>query len=115
MHLFWCGAAAGVVGQTIAYPLDVVRRRMQVYGWAGSGDMHYTHNYHRGTFIDAIRIIKHEEGYRGLYRGIGQSAMLAAAAAAAAMGKMRSILLITTRTSILADLALLLPLLPLLL
>lgn len=81
MHLFWCGAAAGVVGQTIAYPLDVVRRRMQVYGWAGSGDLHYTHNYHRGTFIDAIRIIKHEEGYRGLYRGIGQLETQYAAAA----------------------------------
>jgi len=71
LHLFVCGAFAGVVGQTIAYPLDLVRRRMQVYGWAGSGDLHYTHNYHRGTFLDALRIIRAEDGYRGLYRGIG--------------------------------------------
>lgn len=31
-----CGGFAGAVGQTVAYPFDVVRRRLQVAGWSGS-------------------------------------------------------------------------------
>ena len=63
--LLGCGAIAGVVGQTVAYPLDLVRRRLQVQGW--SKEVHYEY---RGGIWRTMKQIVHEEGVRGLYRGM---------------------------------------------
>ncbi|KAK7275330.1 hypothetical protein RIF29_16443 [Crotalaria pallida] len=70
-----CGAAAGTVGQTVAYPLDVIRRRMQMVGWnhaasvvAGDGrgkaPLEYT------GMIDAFRKTVRHEGFGALYKGL---------------------------------------------
>ena len=58
-----CGALAGSISQTLTYPFDVLRRKMQVTGMKG-GNIKYN-----GAF-DALRGIIKTEGVRGLYRGL---------------------------------------------
>ncbi|SMR58768.1 unnamed protein product [Zymoseptoria tritici ST99CH_3D1] len=57
------GAIAGFVSQTVSYPFEVVRRRMQVGGVVGDG--------HRLTMIEVGRSILQERGWRGFYVGLG--------------------------------------------
>jgi solute carrier family 25 phosphate transporter 23/24/25/41 len=53
----------GSISQTLTYPFDVLRRKMQVSGMQG-GSIKY-----RGA-IDALRSILKVEGVSGLYRGL---------------------------------------------
>ncbi|KAG8878486.1 hypothetical protein FRB97_002474 [Tulasnella sp. 331] len=57
-----CGALAGSISQTITYPLDVLRRKMQVVGMKSSsaGSLGYQYN---GAW-DAIFTIVRTEGFR---------------------------------------------------
>ncbi|TKA33653.1 hypothetical protein B0A50_00489 [Salinomyces thailandicus] len=57
------GALAGFVSQTASYPLEVVRRRMQVGGVVGDG--------HRLTMVEVARDIMRDRGYRGFFVGLG--------------------------------------------
>jgi solute carrier family 25 phosphate transporter 23/24/25/41 len=70
-----CGAAAGTVGQTVAYPLDVIRRRMQMVGWkdaasvlTGEGESRAPLEY--TGMVDAFRKTVRNEGFRALYKGL---------------------------------------------
>ncbi|KAJ3996393.1 mitochondrial carrier domain-containing protein [Lentinula boryana] len=60
-----CGALAGSISQTLTYPFDVLRRKMQVAGMKSSALGHkYT------GALDALIGIMRTEGIQGLYRGL---------------------------------------------
>ncbi|KAG7514022.1 mitochondrial coenzyme A transporter SLC25A42 [Solea senegalensis] len=59
------GACAGLIGQSAAYPLDIVRRRMQTAGVTGSS---------YSTILGTMRAIATQEGViRGLYKGLSMN------------------------------------------
>lgn len=56
------GGTAGLVSQTAAYPLEVIRRRMQVGGAIGDG--------HRLRIAETAGRIYQEHGFRGFWVGL---------------------------------------------
>jgi solute carrier family 25 protein 16 len=57
------GGIAGVVSQTVSYPLEVIRRRMQVGGVVGDG--------HRLRMKEVAMRIMAEKGLKGFFVGLG--------------------------------------------
>lgn len=72
----FAGGVAGLVSQTASYPLEVIRRRMQVGGAVGDG--------HRMRIRETAGIIMRERGLRGFFVGltIGYAKVVPMAAAA---------------------------------
>ncbi|PIM98853.1 Mitochondrial solute carrier protein [Handroanthus impetiginosus] len=58
------GSLSGIASSTAIFPLDLVRRRMQLEGAAGRARVHNT------GFLGMFGNIVRTEGFRGLYRGI---------------------------------------------
>lgn len=56
------GGIAGFVSQTVSYPLEVIRRRMQVGGVVGDG--------HRLSIAEVAKRIYVERGWRGYFVGL---------------------------------------------
>lgn len=72
-----CGAAAGIAAQTASYPLDTLRRRLQVNGAPG------TSLQYKGYLHCLRHMAQHKEGLlRQLFRGWGINCLKTAPGAA---------------------------------
>jgi len=66
---FLCGSLSGGVGKTIVYPLDTIRKRLQVQGFEeGRRNLGATQKY-TGMIHCIATMYKNENGLRGFYKG----------------------------------------------
>ncbi|KAJ0313686.1 hypothetical protein COL5a_003391 [Colletotrichum fioriniae] len=83
LHLPWgggdatAGVVASVLSKTAVFPLDLVRKRIQVQGPTRAHYVHKNIPEYPGA-VRAMRIIFAKEGVRGLYRGLMVSLIKAA-------------------------------------
>lgn len=76
-----CGAFAGLVAQTVTYPIEVTRRRMQTLGLVGSdtafGNVGVTTQgpTRPPTLRETIQHLYREQGVRGFFKGVSMNWM----------------------------------------
>ena len=73
-----CGVASGVIAQSVVYPLDLLRRRIQIGGIESTWARMYTWQALR-------KVARDSGGARGLYAGIGPSYAKVAPAVASSL------------------------------
>ncbi|GIY27225.1 mitochondrial thiamine pyrophosphate carrier [Caerostris darwini] len=72
-----CGAASGIVAKTIIYPLDLIKKRIQVQGFEDARKAFGSVRRYTGLVHCATCILR-EEGFLGLYKGLWPSVLKAA-------------------------------------
>lgn len=88
MNLPWgtgdatAGIAGSVIAKTAVFPLDLVRKRIQVQGPTRTRYIYGGEMPVYDTTVSAIRTILRREGFRGLYKGLPISLIKAAPASA---------------------------------
>ncbi|KAK4111837.1 mitochondrial carrier [Canariomyces notabilis] len=79
------GTIASVTAKTGTFPLDLVRKRVQVQGPTRGRYVHKNIPEYAGGMVNIVRTILRREGVRGLYRGLTVSLFKAAPASAVTM------------------------------
>lgn len=72
------GMLASVLAKTAVYPLDTVRKRLQVQGPSREMYVHRNIPEYRGGALGTVKAILVKEGVRGLYRGLTVALLKAA-------------------------------------
>jgi solute carrier family 25 thiamine pyrophosphate transporter 19 len=78
------GVLASIFAKTVVFPLDLVRKRLQVQGPTRSRYVHRNIPEYRGV-VRTLQMILRKEGVRGAYRGLTVSLVKAAPASAVTM------------------------------
>lgn len=73
------GGVSGLVCTTVAYPLELIRRRLQVQGFGGRPVLY-------SGMLDCTRKIVEKEGVKGLFRGLNANLMKSPLAVAIVFG-----------------------------
>ncbi|KAI5808101.1 mitochondrial thiamine pyrophosphate carrier [Peziza echinospora] len=79
------GMIAAVVAKTAVFPLDLIRKRLQVQGPTRALYVHKDIPVYTGILQAGKAIVMGPEGWRGLYKGLAVSLVKAAPASAATM------------------------------
>ena len=76
-----CGAISGLFAQTLTYPLEVTRRRMQTLGLVGTdtafGNLEVQEKVcsKPPSLVGTMRNLYHEQGIKGFYKGVSMNWM----------------------------------------
>ena len=71
-----CGSAAGLCAKTVVYPLDVVKKRLQIQGFEYGNVVVGTNRKYRSVFHCMRQVVAYE-GVHALYKGFGPSVLKA--------------------------------------
>ena len=74
------GGLAGMFSKTVVFPLDVVRKRMQIQGPNRMDYVFYNVPVYSTSVLTCMKEIVHMEGLLGLYKGLTPAVVKAACA-----------------------------------